>query len=116
MKEITVQEKYELYCDTLSHCGTFLLDSSDDEIGYHIFEEFDTDSISFLHPKTLDVLLNAKYITQEIYALSVNLAKSFRALEDTDLWNVSAVRTSKEWHTVLSLADKIKGKLTACGE
>ncbi len=111
MKEITVQEKYELYCDTLSHCGTFLLDSSDDDIGYHIFEEFDSDSISFLHPKTLDALLDAKYITQEIYALSVNLSKSFRALEGTDLWNVSAVRTSKEWLAVLALANEIKGSL-----
>lgn len=116
MKEITVQDKYKLYRDTLSHCGTFLLDSSDDDIGYRIFEEFDADSISFLHPKTLDALLGAKYITQEVYALSINLAKSFRALDGTDLWNVSAVRTSKEWLAVLSLADDVKSKLTVCGE
>ena len=111
MKEITIQEKYALYCDTLSHCGTFLLSGSDDDIGQHIFEEFDSDSTSFLHPKTLDSLLDSKYISKEIYALSVNLAKQFRALEGTDLWNILAVRKSKEWFAVLSLADEIKGLL-----
>ncbi|MDE6294122.1 MAG: hypothetical protein K2L88_05835 [Clostridiales bacterium] len=111
MKEISIREKYSWFCDTIKLCGTFILDSSDDDIEYNIFEEFDGDSISVLHPKTLDALLAAQYITEEIYTLSLRLAKSFRALDNTDLWNVSAVRTSKEWFSVLSLADEIHGLL-----
>lgn len=113
MNDSGIQEKYLWFCDALSHLGAFLLDLGDDDIEYRIFEEFDGDSISFLHPIVLDTLLSAGYITREVYDLSLELNNLFRATEGTPLWNVAAVRTSGEWARILALADRIKSKLSA---
>lgn len=107
MKEININELYSYFCSAISHCGTFLLRCNDDDIGYHIFEEFDTDCNSFLSDLALKTLLTANYISKEIHDSALNLAKLFRALDDTHLWNVDAVRNSEEWLRVLSLGDDI---------
>ena len=111
MKEINIKELYSYFCSAMSHCGTFLLNSNDDDIGYHIFEEFDADCISFLSDLALESLLSANYISQEIYNLASNLAYSFRALDDTYLWNIEAVRNNEAWLRILSIADEINNKL-----
>ena len=41
MQNISLSKLMELYVDTLQHCGTHLLEMSDEDIGYYIFEEFD---------------------------------------------------------------------------
>lgn len=107
MEEINIHELYSYFCSAMSHCGTFLLNSNDGDVGYHIFEEFDADCISFLSDLALNSLLSAQYISKEIYDLSSNLAKLFRSLEGTNLWNIESVRNSKEWLRILSLADEI---------
>lgn len=111
MKTIGVSEQYEYFTSALSHCGTFLLNCNDKDVEYHIFEEFDGDCISFLSDTVLSALLSEQYISEEIYRLALNLAKSFRALENTALWNVNAVRNSKEWGDILTLADDINKKI-----
>ena len=111
MKIITLQEQYELFCDTIDLCGTYLLDCNDEEIEYNLLEEFDGDSISFLHSSVLDRLFAAGLITQEVARLATELRAAYRTLDGTELFTVSAVRTSKEWLHVLSLADEIKSKL-----
>ncbi|MCH5161448.1 MAG: hypothetical protein J1G04_05400 [Clostridiales bacterium] len=112
MDKISVKERYDFFTSALSHCGTFLLSCNDDDIAYHIFEEFDGDCISFLSDTVLDSLLSAKFISEETYHLSLELAQRFRALENTSLWSVDAIRGSKEWLCVLSIADEIKKKLS----
>ena len=105
-------DKYELFKDALTHCGTFLLDLPEEEIGYHLFEEFDGDSISFLNENFLTQLLSAGKITPQIVVMSLELSRKFRALENTELWNVKSVKNNPNWLEILHLADQIKAMLT----
>ena len=107
-----IQRMYEFFKDTLDHCGRFLLDLSDEDIEYYIFEEFDCDAVSFLHEKNLNLIRLSGRITQEIVDMSLELSRKFRSLEGTELWNVRAVRDSEKWLKVLELSDRIKLKLT----
>lgn len=111
MKELSVQEQYEWFIQTLRDIGTHLLDLSDDLIGGYVFEDFDADCTSFLHPIVLQPLRDQQYITGEIYEKASELARKFRALEYTPLWDVAAVKSAPEWREVLTLADEIKEML-----
>ena len=104
-------ERYELFEEALSHCGTFLLDLSDEDIEYHVFEEFDGDCTSFLHANNLNLLQQSGKITMEIVDMALELSSKFRVLENTKLWNVQSVKSSKEWLEVLELSDYIKKEL-----
>ena len=106
-----VQVLYEFFCETWNHCGGFLLECPDEDIEYSIFEEFDSDSISFLHVNTLIPLRLSGKITKGTFDMSVELSSKFRALEGTELWNVQAVRNSEKWLEVLELSDRIKDTL-----
>ncbi len=90
-----------------------MLGLSYEDVGYHIFEEFDGDCVSFLHENTLNPLRLSGAIAQEIVDMALELASKFRALEGTELWNVHAVSNSEKWLEVLELSDRIKEKLTA---
>ena len=100
--------RYEFFKDTLEHCGTFLLALDEKEIGYHLFEEFDTDCCSFLHKACLDALLEDGYLDEESYEAALRLGTAFRALEDTELWTPAAVRYDPAWREILELADWVK--------
>jgi hypothetical protein len=108
---LTSKERYEIFKDVFSHCGTFLTECDEEEVGWHIFEEFDTDALSFLHENTMNILLAEGYITEEIYENSLLLASSFRKMERTPLWNTHDVIHREEWRKILVLADKISAML-----
>ena len=108
MNQISCAELFEYFIRMLNHFGTFLLNADTEDIGYYVFEEFDSESIPFLHEYSLDRLLEGGYISTEVYPLCQTLRKKFRDLEGTSLWNAEAVRLTPEWHEILSLADKIK--------
>ena len=38
MTEISIHELYRFYLDTIAHCSSAILDKSDDEIAYDLFE------------------------------------------------------------------------------
>ena len=104
-------DRYELFKDALNHCGMYLPDLPDEEIGYHLFEEFDGDCISFLNEDLLDQLLKSGKITQEIVYMSLELSRKLRALKNTNVWNIQSVRNSEKWLEILKLLDLIKAKL-----
>lgn len=108
MKPISLAQSYEFLQETLGHLGMFLLDEKIVNIEWHVFEEFDSESITFLHENTLDSLLYSGYISAEVYSLCQLLRKKVRDLEETSLWNAEAVKSAPEWYEALSLADKIK--------
>lgn len=108
MEPISCTKAFELFIDTLDHFGTFLLNADTEDIGWCVFEEFDGESITFLHENTLNRLLDGGYISAEVYPLCQLLRKRFRELEGTALWDVEAVRSAPEWYELLVLADKIK--------
>lgn len=111
MEVMELNELYAIFCSAMSHCGTFLLNCNDEEIDYNIFEEFDGDCVSFLSDISLNSLLAGNYITKEIYNSAVELARLFRALESTSLWNTKAIKTNEKWLQVFLLADKINEQL-----
>ena len=113
MKRLTVFEQFEYYVHALNNLGLFLRKSDINEIEYLVFEEFDSDCVSFLHENTLNALLRAGLITNEIFELSLELAQRFRRLENTPYWNARSVQTEDAWAEILALADKIKAMLTA---
>ncbi len=104
-------ERYELFEEALSHCGKFILNLADEDIEYHIFEEFDGDCTSFLNKYNLNLLRQSGKITMEIVDMALELSSKFRVLENTKLWNVQSVKSSKEWLEVLELSDYIKKEL-----
>lgn len=110
--EINGTERYELFKEALNHCGKFLLDLSDEDIAYHIFEEFDGDCTSFLNEKNLERLRLSNKITIEIVDMALELSSKFRSLENTKLWNVHSVRGNERWREIMELSDQIKTELT----
>ena len=112
MDRISCTKLFELFINTLDHFGTFLLNAETEDIGWNVFEEFDGDSITFLHENTLNRLLDGEYISAEVYPLCQLLRKKFRELEGTDLWDVEAVRSAPEWYELLVLSDKIKSMVS----
>jgi hypothetical protein len=109
--EISSNKLMEFYIDTLEKCGTYLLEMSDEDIEYNIFEEFDVGAISFLHDDTLSKLKEANLITEEISQKSSVLRSNFLLLQNTDLWNIDSVRNSQNWNEILKLSDEIKSLL-----
>ena len=111
MKQVDVAQLFELFCQTLEHCGMFLLKCERQDIEYYLFEEFDSDSISFLHPNTLNILLEKGYISPDVYSLCKVLNEQFREMEGTHFWNADSVKIHSEWHLILELSDTIKGRV-----
>ncbi|RWX02279.1 hypothetical protein [Flavobacterium cerinum] len=110
--EIPLDKSYDLYIDTINDCGIFLLNKSDEEIEYRIFEEFIIGAHSFLYRGNLEKLNLAGYITKEVMDKSIILRDKVLLLDNTDEWNIFSVRTSKSWRDIMILADEIKDKIS----
>ncbi|ANF98313.1 hypothetical protein [Paenibacillus bovis] len=108
MEKISIQQLMKLYLDTMDKCGVYLLNESDQVIAHHIFEEFDTGVISFLHINSLQALYDAGWITNEVVCKSSALRTLVMELQQGKEWNIYAVRHSPSWRKVLELADEIK--------
>ncbi len=111
MKALSPRERYAHFIETLTHCGTFLLALDEETIEYHMFEEFDGDCVSFLHEDNLSILEAEGLISPAVHRMATTLAKKFRALENTLLWDPRAVKTALEWEEILTLADRISATL-----
>lgn len=99
---------YVYFLNTLSHCGSFIFDSSKEDIEYQIFEEFDIGIISFLHENSLKQLLDSKLITSEVYNKCLLLRKQVFELQELDLWKIDLIKTNEKWSDVILLCDEIK--------
>lgn len=108
MKEISLKKLMELYVDTLSKCGTYLLSEDDKVVEYNIFEEFDIGIISFFHIDNLQRLNDAGLISIDLVYRSSTLRELVMELQRSEEWNINAVRNSPKWMNVLDLADEIK--------
>ena len=104
----SASQLFELFVQTLSCCGMFLLESEPQDIEYYLFEEFDSDSVSFLHQDALNILLENDYISTDVYWLCKLLYEKFRKMEGTNLWNAASVKINSEWRFILELSNKIK--------
>ena len=111
MADIPLCALMDLFVDTLEKCGVHLLEMNDEILGYYIFEEFDTGATSFLHESTLSKLRTANFINESVCRKSTELRRKLMRLQNTNQWNVDAVRTTKEWREILGLSDEIKSML-----
>ena len=111
MKELTTKEQYEYFEETFNKFNTTLLNQSDDDIEYIIFEDIINNVVSFLHPIVIGKLLEEKYINKEVYDLCCDFRKLFLELEEKSLRSATEVRESKDWLDLVKLADEIKSKL-----
>ncbi|MCM3080428.1 MULTISPECIES: hypothetical protein [Brevibacillus] len=111
MREITTEALFHLYLDTLESCGSYLRNSSDDVVGYEIFEQFDIGVVSFFHESSLLRLLNAGFINIETMQRSSELRRLALELQKENEWSLKAFRTSTRWTTLLALADEIRSMI-----
>ena len=44
--------------------------------------------------------------------MALELSSKFRALEDTELWNMRSIRKDEKWLEIMELSDRIKSELT----
>ncbi|KRE64164.1 hypothetical protein [Paenibacillus sp. Soil750] len=111
MENISIEKLNELYVETIKKCGTYLISSDDSVIGYNIFEEFDIGATSFLHIDNLQRLVEAGLISDEIMRKSSTLRIKVLALQQSDEWNINAVRHSSQWMKILELSDEINSMI-----
>lgn len=103
-----LQNLYEFYNDTLADCGLFLLDATDVDIEYHVFENFIIGVVSALYPPGLKELYDGGLISLEKMEKSISLRNMVLALDNTEEWTILRIRTSDKWKTVMQLCDEIK--------
>lgn len=109
MEQITVQALFELYNDTISKCGVYLLYEEDETIEYNIYEDFDIGVHSFLHPDNLQRLYDNGLISIDKLNKSTLLRNKVIALQDSEEWGFENFRTSEKWREIMTLSDEIKG-------
>jgi len=86
-----------------------ILELTNNEIEYQIFEELATDYPGSLSKYTLTVLEESGIIDENIAHLSKDLQTKLLILERGNLlWNVDALKKSAEWKEILQLSDEIK--------
>ena len=56
MNQISVEKLYELYIDTSKRCLSSTCDQTDENMGYDLFEEFDSDVMAFFSDEALERL------------------------------------------------------------
>jgi hypothetical protein len=109
--ELSVEDLFEMFEDTLQKCGLYLLNSTLETVGYNIYEEFDISVRSFLHPKSLNRLLEANYIDEAIFKKCNQLRLKTIAIEQSNEWDIDNFKTSPYWHEIMHLSDDIKKDL-----
>ena len=107
MKNISSSELYDLYNDTISKCGSFLLNESNEVVIYNIFEEFDIGVISFFHEESLKKLFDGGYISAYKMEKSLELRSLVLEIQNSDDWNIESFRASEKWKKVLDISDQL---------
>ncbi len=111
MKKLTVREQYDYFKDVFSHCGCFLLELSDEDLLYYLFEEFDVDATSVLHMATLEPLRENGYIDDEIVSMCQSLREMYFKFDQNTMWTAEEIRSSMDWLNLFCLADEIRMRL-----
>jgi len=109
MIKLTTEQSFDFYLTSLERCGMHILELTNNEIEYQIFEELATDYPGSLSKHTLTVLEESGIIDENIAHLSKDLQTKLLILERGNLlWNVDALKKSAEWKEMFQLSDEIK--------
>ncbi|MCD2248843.1 hypothetical protein LAX74_001990 [Listeria marthii] len=112
MNTITIGQSVAFFLDTLSECSKEKLDLSDEMIEHYILEEFIVSVAGAFSNFTLERLYGEGIIDSNIKDKSRLLQSKVMKLDNTNLWNVEAIKTSSEWAEVIQLSDEIKQLVT----
>lgn len=104
---MNINKLFDLYLDTIKKCGSYLLESSEDDIGYFIFEEFDIGCVTFLHNDSLSRLLKSGKINKTQYNESIFLREKKIELERSNKWMIGLVKEDERWRELFKIADKL---------
>jgi len=109
MIKLTTEQSFDFYLTSLERCGMHILELTNNEIEYQIFEELAMDYPGSLSKYTLTVLEESGIIDENIAHLSKDLQTKLLILERGNLlWNVDALKKSAEWKEMFQLSDEIK--------
>jgi len=107
MKEISPEELYSLYKDTLYKCQSKIFNYADDIIEMMVFEDFVIGATSFLHDNSLNRLLDNHLIDKKQYDLSREIRALFFEIEDCGELTMDCLRgQSEKWKHLTSLVDE----------
>jgi len=107
MKEISTEELYELYKDTLYKCQSKIFNYADDVVEMMVFEDFVVGATSFLHDDSLDRLLNNHLIDKKQYDLSRKIRALFFEIEDCGELTLDCLKgQSEKWKHLTFLVDE----------
>lgn len=107
MKEISPEELYSLYKDTLYKCQSKIFNYADDIVETMVFEDFVIGATSFLHDDSLNTLINNHLIGKKQYDLSREIRALFFEIEDHGELTMDCLRgQSEKWKHLTSLVDE----------
>lgn len=107
MKEISPEELYSLYKDTLFKCQSKIFNYADDIIEMMVFEDFVIGATSFLHDNSLNRLLDNHLIDKKQYDLSRRIRALFLEIEDCGELTMDCLKgQSEKWKHLTSLVDE----------
>lgn len=111
MKEISPEELYSLYKDTLYKCQSKIFNYADDIVETMVFEDFVIGATSFLHDDSLNTLINNHLIDKKQYDLSREIRALFFEIEDCGELTMDCLRgQSEKWKHLTSLvAEAVAG-------
>lgn len=113
MDKMTLGRLFKLYYDIFDKFGLHLLQESDENIGYIVFELTDI-SIGFSSKRILTKLLDEGIIDESIFKLSLSLHDMYRStIRIPLLRNVQSVRNEDEWKELMVLSEDIRTLLTS---
>ena len=103
---LSLNEKYYYFKACFLKCSSSLLEKSDEEIKYTIYEDVVIDIVSFVHRDTLELFLSEGMIDLDIYYMSLSFREKFMDLERRN-FSAQKIRNSKDWKCLFSLSDEI---------
>jgi hypothetical protein len=110
MPEITVDELYELFLDTLARCNSKLLKQSDEEIEHAMLEEFDIGAHSFLHENSLAKLRSAGLIDDEVADSSKQVRAKWQVIRDR-VSRAGDLKGDTEWMELIDVCENVLKRL-----
>lgn len=107
MKEISPEELYSLYKDTLYKCQSKIFNYADDIVETMVFEDFVIGATSFLHDNALNRLFDNHLIDKKQFDLSRKIRALFFEIEDCgELTKECLKGRSEKWKHLTSLVDE----------
>ena len=110
MNQISVEKLYELYIDTSKRCLSSTCDQTDENMGYDLFEEFDSDVMAFFSDEALERLCTAGKISNEASIASQRIRQFWIDL-DPYSFRLDEIRSHPKWKQLFSMCDELQGLL-----